>query len=69
MGEARRITANLPPDLLEQACRATGKGITDTLIYGLELVRRTGAAKKAEALKGRLRIDVDLELSRERARR
>ena len=69
MSEAKRITANLPPDLLEEACRTTGKGITDTLIYGLELVRRSRAAGKAEALKGRLRIDVDLELSRERSGR
>ncbi len=66
MGEAKRITANLPPKLLVEACEATGKGITDTLIYGLELVRRSRAASKAEALNGRLRIDVDLELSRER---
>ncbi|OGQ88641.1 MAG: hypothetical protein A2289_17035 [Deltaproteobacteria bacterium RIFOXYA12_FULL_58_15] len=67
MGESRRITANLPPKLLEEACAATGKGITDTLIFGLELVRRSRAASKAQALKGRLRINVDLELSRERS--
>lgn len=67
MGEAKRITANLPPGLLEDACKTTGKGITDTLIYGLELVRRSRAATKAAALKGRLRIDVDLDLSRERS--
>ncbi|RLB46938.1 MAG: hypothetical protein DRJ42_26545 [Deltaproteobacteria bacterium] len=67
MGEAKRITANLPAALLEEACEATGKGITETLIYGLTLVRRSRAVSKAEALKGRLRIDVDLESSRERA--
>ena len=67
MGEAKRITANIPPDLLEDACRATGKGITDTLIYGLELVRRSRAASKAAALRGRIRIGVDLEHSRERS--
>lgn len=66
MGKVRRITANLPPKLLEEACEATGRGITDTLIYGLQLVRRSRAATKAAALKGRLRLNVDLELSRER---
>lgn len=66
MAEVKRITANLPPKLLEEACETTGKGITDTLIYGLQLVRRSRAASKAAALKGRLRIGVDLELSRER---
>ena len=69
MSEAKRITANLPPKLLNEACETTGKGITDTLIYGLELVRRSRAAGRAAALKGRLRIDVDLEVSRERTGR
>ena len=69
MGEAKRITANLPAQLLDDACQTTGKGITDTLVYGLELVRRSRAASKAAALKGRLRIDVDLGVSRERAGR
>jgi hypothetical protein len=68
MGVIKRITANLPGELLEEACETTGKGITDTLIYGLELVRRSRAVAKAAALKGRLRINVDLELSRERSR-
>ncbi len=32
---ARRVTANLPADLLDAAMEVTGKGITDTLIDGL----------------------------------
>lgn len=64
----RRVTANLPVELLERARRASGKGITGTLVEGLELVRRSSAAAKARALRGRLRVDVDLEVSRERAR-
>ena len=69
MGEAKRITANLPPELLGVACGITGKGITETLIVGLELVRRSQAAAKAAKRKGRLHLVVDLEASRERARR
>jgi hypothetical protein len=65
----KRITANLPHRLLEDACRVTGRGTTETLIRGLELVRRSGAAKKASALRGRLHLDVSLETSRERADR
>ncbi|MEM6275163.1 MAG: hypothetical protein AAF735_07975 [Myxococcota bacterium] len=68
MARTKRITANLPADLLEDACDTTGKGITETLIAGLEKVRRSRAAKKASALRGRLNIDVDLETSRERTR-
>jgi len=62
----RRVTANLPVSLLDRARRVTGKGITETLVEGLELVRRSAAAAKARSLAGRLRIEVDLEGSRER---
>lgn len=64
----RRVTANLPVELLEDACRATGLGITETLLEGLERVRRSGAASKARRLKGKLTLTVDREVSRERPR-
>jgi hypothetical protein len=69
MNDTRRVTANLPVDLLEGACRVTGKGITETLVTGLGLVKRTAAAQKAARLRGRLRLQVDVGISRERARR
>jgi hypothetical protein len=69
MNETRRVTANLPIDLLDGACRVTGRGITETLVTGLTLVKRTAAARKAARLRGRLHLDLDLEASRERARR
>ena len=65
----RRITANLDADLLRKACSVTGEGITETLALGLEMVRRSAAASRARALRGKLRLDLDLEGSRERARR
>jgi hypothetical protein len=65
---ARRVTANLPADLLDEALETTGKGITETLVEGLELVRRSRAWRKALALRGKIRIDLDLEASRERRR-
>ena len=65
----RRITANLPDRLLQEATAVTGKGITETIIAGLELVRRSGARARAASLRGKLRLDVDLERSRERHRR
>ena len=65
----RKITANLPADLLDRACRTTGKGITDTLVDGLELVRRSAAANKAARLRGKVQLKIDLGISRERARR
>lgn len=62
----KRITANLPEELLEEAMETTGKGITDTLTEGLELVRRTRAYRKAMDLRGKLELEIDLEESRER---
>ena len=69
MVDARRVTANLPDDLLADAMEVTGKGITDTLVEGLHLVRRTRAYHKAMALRGKLHLKVDLSESRERRRR
>jgi hypothetical protein len=69
VGTLRRITANLPDDLLEEAMEASGKGITETLKEGLRLVKRTRAHGKAMRLKGKIHLDVDLEGSRERGGR
>ena len=62
----RRITANLPKTLVEDACSTTGMGLTETLIMGLELVRRTRAASKAKQLRGKLHLRLDVDASRER---
>ncbi len=69
MNQPKRITANLPRDLLDEACNVTGEGITETLIRGLTLVKRTGAAEKAAHLKGKLHLNIDIAKSRERSRR
>jgi hypothetical protein len=65
----RRITANLPARLLDEAMDVTGRGITDTLVRGLELVRRARAYDRAMALRGKVHLAVDLDESRERRRR
>lgn len=62
----KRISANLPSELVEEATSITEANITDTLILGLQLVKRSLAYKKAMNLKGKIKIDVDLEKSRER---
>jgi len=67
--DARRVTANIPAGLLQEAMAVTGQGITETLVEGLKLVRRTGAFQKAMRLHGKVKLDVDLEESRERRRR
>jgi len=69
MARARRITANLPEDLLRDAMRVTGEGITETIISGLSLIRRTRAYDQAMRLRGKVRLTIDLDESRERRRR
>ncbi len=68
MSAIKRTTANLPADLLAEATAATGKGITETIIEGLKLVRRSQAYDKAQLLKGKLKLNIDLSESRERSR-
>ena len=65
---AKRITANLPEDLLADAMKVTRKGITETLVEGLRLVRRSRGYEKAMSLRGKVQLDIDLEASRERSR-
>ena len=69
MTNAKRITANLPQDLLEEAMKVIQKGITETLVEGLQQVRRQRAYQKAMALRGKIHLDIDLENARERRRR
>jgi hypothetical protein len=64
----RRVTANIPEDLLARARRATGKGITGTIVEGLEALDRRAAAEKLIALAGKVKIDLDLDQARERPR-
>ena len=66
MNRKKRTTANLRADLLEEATEITGLGITETLHLGLEMVKRSAAYSKAQKLKGKLDLKIDLDKSRER---
>ena len=69
MAEAiKRVTVNLPAKLLADAQKASQGGITETLVEGLNLVARRRAAERARKLRGRLELDIDLDVSRERRR-
>ena len=64
------MTANVPVGLLDEARRATGKGITETLVEGLQLVKRSSAGRKLAALVGKIDLtDLDIGELRGRARR
>jgi hypothetical protein len=56
MVTSQKITVEVPADLLEQAQRVTGEGITGTVRRGLELVARADAYERLRALRGKLRL-------------
>jgi hypothetical protein len=62
----KRVTVNLPARLLSEAEQVSGRGITETIVQGLELLARRRAYAKALALKGKLRLGINLDSSRER---
>jgi hypothetical protein len=64
----RRITANLPSDLLDAAMEVTGKGITETIVEGLSQIQRRRFYERAMALRGKVKLEIDLEETRGRRR-
>lgn len=60
----KKITANLPAELLARAQRATGLGITETLVAGLEELERSRKRSALRALRGRVKFELDLDSTR-----
>ncbi len=60
----KKITANLPAELLSRAQRTTGLGITETLVAGLEELERSRKRSALRQLRGRVKFDLDLASTR-----
>lgn len=56
METARKITVEVPPELLEKAQRASGTGITETVRTGLRLVAASEAYARLRQLRGKVRF-------------
>ena len=56
MDTARKITVEVPEDLLEKAQRATGTGITQTVRAGLQLVAASQTYARLRQLRGKVRF-------------
>ncbi len=65
MAETRKITLEVPEDLLERAMVASGAGITETVRRGLTLVAAGRAYDELRRLRGKVRFGIDLEALRE----
>lgn len=53
---ARKITVEVPQDLLEKAQRASGTGITQTVRAGLQLVAASRTYARLRQLRGKVRF-------------
>ncbi|MBI2203472.1 MAG: hypothetical protein HYU41_06435 [Candidatus Rokubacteria bacterium] len=60
----RKITVNVPVRTLENAVKITGKGVTPTVIEGLEEIERRAKRSALRALRGKVRLELDLEDTR-----
>src|ERR1017187_4202574 len=56
METARKITVEVPPELLRKAQRASGSGITQTVRTGLQLVAASHAYARLRQLRGKVRF-------------
>jgi hypothetical protein len=65
MANPKKVTVELPEDLLRRAQKATGEGITGTIRTGLQLVAATGAYEALRRLRARVRFSVDWRELRE----
>jgi hypothetical protein len=56
MSTARKITVEVPQELLKKAQRASGAGVTQTVRAGLEIVAASQAYARLRQLKGKVRF-------------
>ncbi len=62
---ARKITIEVPEELLRKAQDSTGEGITQTIRRGLQLVAAGRAYEDLRRLRGRVKISLDVRRLRD----
>jgi hypothetical protein len=65
MRTARKVTVVLPEELMKRATRASRLGLAPTIRQGLELVAAREAYAGLRALRGKIKLKLDLEQLRE----
>jgi hypothetical protein len=61
MVKVRKVTVELPEDLLEKAQRASGTGITQTIRAGLQLMAASDAYARLLQFRGKVRFSLSLD--------
>ncbi len=65
MPRARKITVEVPAELLRRAQKSSGRGVTATVRSGLELLAARRAYQRLRGLRGKVRFSVDVRALRE----
>lgn len=65
MKVAKKITVHIPEELLDQAQKSTGQGITETVRLGLQLVAASRSYDKLRSLRGKVKFSLSLDKMRE----
>lgn len=65
MKAVQKITLHVPEELLRRAQKSTGQSITETVRQGLRLVAARDTYRKLRDLRGKVKVDVDVETLRE----
>ncbi len=60
MGQMRKITVQVPEELIASVQADTGKGVTEIMREALQLMRQRQALQRLRALRGKVRFSVDL---------
>jgi len=60
-----KITVHVPQDLLAQAQKTTGRGITETVRQGLRLVAAGDTYRRVAGLRGAVKFSLDMKRLRE----
>ncbi len=60
----KKITVNVPVEVLENATRVTGQGVTLTVVEGLREIERRAKRSALRQLRGGVRFQLDLEETR-----
>jgi len=58
MVRLRKITVDVPAELLEKAQEASGAGIAQTVQIGLQLVAASGVYERLRQLRGKVRFSL-----------
>jgi hypothetical protein len=61
MQKARKITVEVPAELLEKAQRASGSGVTQTVRAGLQLMAASEAYARLLQFRGKVRFSRSVE--------